>query len=65
MLLVNLPGFIAFLTKCSEGEENAVALDGLQQSGEDRKDKKDWDHDGYGGYGGGGHGGNGDYEEDW
>ena len=28
-----------------QGEENAVALDGVQQSGEDHKDKKDGDHD--------------------
>ena len=28
-----------------QGEENAVALDSDQQSGEDRKDKKDGDHD--------------------
>ena len=28
-----------------QGEENAVALDGVQSSGEDRKDKKDGDHD--------------------
>jgi hypothetical protein len=27
-----------------QGEENAVALDGAQQSGDDRKDKKDGDH---------------------
>ena len=27
-----------------QGEENAVALDGDQKSGEDRKDKKDGDH---------------------
>ena len=46
-----------------QGEENAVALDGDQKSGEDRKDKKDWDHDDDGGHGG--NGGNGDYEEDW
>jgi hypothetical protein len=47
-----------------QGEENAVALDGAQPSGEDRKDKKD--HDGNGGNGqGNGHGNggsnNGDY----
>ena len=28
-----------------QGEENAVTLDGVQQSGEDHKDKKDGDHD--------------------
>jgi hypothetical protein len=28
-----------------QGEENAVALDGVQSSGEDRKDKKDGNHD--------------------
>ena len=28
-----------------QGEENAVALDGVQQIGEDHKDKKDGDHD--------------------
>ncbi len=27
-----------------QGEENAVALDGVQKSGEDRKDKKDGGH---------------------
>jgi hypothetical protein len=27
-----------------QGENNAVALDSVQQSGEDRKDKKDGDH---------------------
>ena len=36
-----------------QGENNAVALDGVQSSGEDRKDKKD-----------GGHG-NGDNGDDW
>ena len=41
-----------------QGEENAVALDGVQQSGEDRKDKKDSDHDD--GHNGGGHNG-----DDW
>jgi len=38
-----------------QGEENAVALDGVQSNEEDRKDKKD--HDGDGGHGGN----NGDY----
>jgi hypothetical protein len=33
-----------------KGEENAVALDGVQSNEEDRKDKKD--HDGDGGHGG-------------
>ena len=28
-----------------QGEDNAVALSGAQQSGEDHKDKKDGDHD--------------------
>ena len=28
-----------------QGKKNAVALDGSQQSGEDRKDKKDGGHD--------------------
>ena len=28
-----------------QGEENAVALDGVQQNGDDRKDKKDHDKD--------------------
>jgi hypothetical protein len=28
-----------------QGEENAVALDGVQQSGEEHKDKKDGGHD--------------------
>ena len=46
-----------------QGEDNAVALDSVQKSGDDRKDKKDWDHGDDGGHGG--NGGNGDYEEDW
>ena len=41
-----------------QGEENAVALDGVQQSGEDRKDKKDSDHDD-------GHNGGGNNGDDW
>jgi hypothetical protein len=28
-----------------QGEENAVALDGVQQNGDDHKDKKDGGHD--------------------
>jgi hypothetical protein len=28
-----------------QGEKNAVALDGVQSSGEDHKDKKDGHHD--------------------
>jgi hypothetical protein len=28
-----------------QGEKNAVALNGVQSSGEDRKDKRDGDHD--------------------
>ena len=41
-----------------QGEDNAVALSGAQQSGEDHKDKKDSDHDD--GHNGGGHNG-----DDW